>query len=207
LAIADSIALEAVHTESRASSLACSSLFQQTRRVFQMENLAPKAWMRKLLFVPLALVAGITVYLVWSSSPSVPLTVTRDQAIARAASDATVQGNLAWTRVESKLVTYGEARRLFLTPSLNFVDPTDPDALVWLVAYVGPMVSISADYCEWGVRAFRADARIGTDWSAKSCGKGHWPSDIDLFPDRSWFRLDDLRGPAARLIVVQGPLV
>jgi hypothetical protein len=84
-------------------------------------------------------------------------------------------------------VTYGESRRLFGTPGLGYVDPTDPDALVWLVAYVGPMVSISADYCEWGVRAFRADARIGTDWSAASCGKGQWPSDIDLFPDRSWF--------------------
>jgi hypothetical protein len=163
--------------------------------------------MRKLLFVPLALVAAITVYLVWSSSPSVPLTVTRDQAIARAASDATVHGKIVWTRVESKLVTYGESHRLFGTPGLGYVDPTDPDALVWLVAYVGPMVSIGADYCEWVVRAFRADARIGTDWSASLCGKGQWPSDIDLFPDRSWFRLDDLRGPAARLVVVLGPLV
>jgi hypothetical protein len=163
--------------------------------------------MRKLLLVPLALVAAMTVYLVWSSSPSVPLTLTRDQAIARAATDATVHGKIAWTRVESKLVTYGESRRLFGLPGLGYVDQTDPDALVWLVAYVGPMVSVGADYCEWTIRAFRADSRIGTDWSASLCGKGQRPSDIDLFPDRSWFRLDDLRGSAARLMLFPGPLI
>jgi hypothetical protein len=41
MAIAGSIALEAVHTESRASTLACSSVFQQTRTVSRMENPAP----------------------------------------------------------------------------------------------------------------------------------------------------------------------
>jgi len=54
---------------------------------------------RKLLFVPLALVAAVTVYMVWSSSPTVPLTLTRQQAIERAAPDATVSGRVAWTQV------------------------------------------------------------------------------------------------------------
>jgi hypothetical protein len=150
---------------------------------------------RKLLFVPLALVAAITILMVWSSSPTVPLTLTREQAIARAATDATVRGKVVWTQVESKLVTYGEWDRLFgLTPSFGYVDTTDRDALVWVVAYLGPMVSMSPDYCEWAVRAFRADGRIVTDWGASSCGKGQRPSGFDLLPDRSWFRLDDLRG-------------
>jgi hypothetical protein len=63
---------------------------------------------RKLFFVPLALVAATIIYMVWSSSPTVPLTLTRQQAIARAATDATVSGKVVWTEVESKLVTYGE---------------------------------------------------------------------------------------------------
>ena len=149
---------------------------------------------RRLLFVPLALVAAITFSMVWSSSPTVPLTLTRQQAIARAASDATVSGKVAWTHVETKLVTYGEADRLFaITPGLGYVDRTDRDALVWVVAYLGPMVSIGADYCEWAVRAFRADGRIASDWGASLCGNGQPPSGFDLLPDRSWFRLDDLR--------------
>ncbi len=150
--------------------------------------------MRKLLFVPLALVAAI-IYVVWSSSPTVPLTLTRQQAIARAATDATVSGEVRWTQVESKLVTYREWNRLSpFTPTFGYVDTTDPDSLVWVVAYLGPMVSVSPDYCEWVVRAFRADSRIATDWGASQCGKGQWPSGFDLLPDRSWFRLDDMRG-------------
>lgn len=153
--------------------------------------------MRKLLFVPLALAAGITIAMVWSSSPTVPLTLTREQAIARAATDATMNGNVRWTDVRSKLMTYGDFNRLFgWTPGLGYVDTTDRDALVWVVAYAGPLVSISSDYCEWVLRAFRADDRIATDWGASSCGKGQRPSAFDLLPDRSWFRLDDLRGGA-----------
>ena len=151
--------------------------------------------MRKLLFVPLALVAAITISVVWSSSPTVALTLTREQAIARAATDATVSGKLVWTQVETKLVTYGEWDRVFgVTPGRGYVGTTDRDALVWVVAYLGPMVSMSADYCEWAVRAFRADSRIASDWGASSCGKGQRPSGFDLLPDRSLFRLDDLRG-------------
>lgn len=146
--------------------------------------------LRKLLLAPLALVAAITVYMVWSSSPTVPLTLTRQEAIERSAPDATFSGKVAWTQVESKLVTYGEAGdRLFrLTPGFGYVDPTDRDALVWVVAYLGP--SRSASFCEWTVRAFRADGRIATDWGASLCGQGRWPSSFDLLADRSWFRLD-----------------
>jgi hypothetical protein len=149
---------------------------------------------RKLLFVPLALVAAIIISMAWSSSPTVALTLTRQQAIARAATDATVSGKVVWTQVETKLVTYGEWDRVFgLTPGRGYVDTIDRDALVWVVAYLGPMVSMSVDYCEWAVRAFRADSRIASDWGASSCGKGQRPSGFELLPDRSWFRLDDLR--------------
>jgi hypothetical protein len=148
---------------------------------------------RKLLLL-LAFVAAITIYMVWSSSPTVPLTLTRGQAIARAAMDATVSGKVVWTQVESKLVTYGEARRLFPFASGRSEDTTDQDALVWVVAYVGPMVSMSTDYCDWAVRAFRADRRIASDWGASSCGPGQRPWGLGLLPDRSWFRFDDLRG-------------
>lgn len=143
--------------------------------------------MRKLLLAPLVLAAGI---MVWSSSPTVPLTLTRQQAIARAATDATVNGKVGWTQVESKLVTYGEWDRVFgITPGLGYVDTTDRNALIWVVSYVGPMVSTGANYCEWAVRAFRADSRIATDWGASLCGPGQRPSVFDLLPDRSWFRL------------------
>lgn len=151
--------------------------------------------MRKLLFVPLIFVAGNIVYMVWSSSPTVPLTLTRQQAIARAATDATVSGKLAWIQVESKLVTYAEWSRILpLTPSFAYVDTTDRDALVWVVAYFGPMDPTKGPNCEWAIRAFRADGRIATDWSASLCGGGELPSAFETVPDRSWFRLDDLRG-------------
>lgn len=147
--------------------------------------------MRKLLFVPLTLVATISVYMVWSSSPTVPLTLTRQEAIERSALDATDSGRAAWTHVESKLVTYAEwGRMLGRTPGLGQTDTTDPDALIWVVAYRGPMVSMSLDYCEWAVRAFRADGRIASDWGASMCGKGQRPWGFDLLPDRGWFRLD-----------------
>jgi hypothetical protein len=143
----------------------------------------------------LAIAAAITIYMVWSSSPTVPLTLTRQRAIARAATDATVSGNVLWTRVESKLVTYGEWDRVFgLTAGRGYVDTTDRDALVWVVAYVGPMLSVSVDYCEWAMRAFRADSRIASDWGASSCGPGQRPWGFALLPDRSWFRLDELSG-------------
>ncbi len=150
---------------------------------------------RKLLFVPLIFIAAITVCMVWSSSPTVPLILTRQQAIERAATDATVSGKLLWTHVESKLVRYGEWNRVFpFTGTFGYVDTTDRDALVWLVAYFGPMGPTMSPNCDWAIRAFRADGRIATDWGASLCGGGQLPSDFELLPDRSWFRLDDPRG-------------
>jgi len=149
---------------------------------------------RRLLFIPIAVVVLVTIYMTWTSSPSVPLALTREQAIARAAPDATTNGRVAWTQIESKLVTYGDWQRSFgLTPGLGYLDTTDRDALIWVVAYIGPMVSVSPDYCEWVVRAFSADRRLPVEWGAAQCGKGHWPSGLDFLPDRSWFRLDTLR--------------
>ena len=90
--------------------------------------------MRKLLFVPPALVIAVAVYLVWSSSPTVPLTLTRQQAIERAAPEATLSGRTVWTGVESKLLRCREWNLLApFTWGLGYVDTTDQDALVWVV--------------------------------------------------------------------------
>jgi hypothetical protein len=144
-----------------------------------------------LLLVPLVAIVILTAYMVWTSSPSMPLTTTREQAILRATPDATTNGKLAWTRVESKLVTYADLGRSFPLPvgSFGYVDTTDRDALVWVVAYLGPMVS-TGGHCEWVLRVFPADSRMPPDWSASECGRGHWPSGFDFLPDRSWFRAD-----------------
>lgn len=119
-----------------------------------------------------ALVLSAVTMRVLSSSPSVPLTLTRQEALARA---ATVSGAPAWTRVESKLVTYGELRPFLLTPGLS-QDTTDPQTLVWLVAYRGRLPAIeSATYqCEWVMRAFAADDRMLSTWEASLCGQGEW---------------------------------
>lgn len=143
-----------------------------------------------------ALVLAAVTWLVWTSSPSVPLTLARQEAIARAASGASVGGTPAWTRVESKLVTYGELGPLLLTPGLGLRDPTDPHALVWMVAYRGRLPAIeSATYqCEWVIRAFPADHRLLESWEASLCGQGQWGWQFNLMPDRSWWRMDSLRG-------------
>ena len=146
------------------------------------------------MLVPLVLIAAVSIYGVWSSSPTVPLTLTRQQAIMRAAPEATVSGTITWTRVEAKLITYREWNMIApFTPGLGYVDTTDGGALVWVVAYRGPIVSVSPDYCEWSLLAFRADSRMSPDWSASECGKGQWPVTFDLLPDRTWLRLDAFR--------------
>jgi hypothetical protein len=58
------------------------------------------------LLVPVAPLVVLAGYLVSISSPTVPLVLSRQQAIERAAPAATVNGKVAWTRVESKLITY-----------------------------------------------------------------------------------------------------
>jgi len=147
--------------------------------------------MRRLLLVPVALLVVLAGYLISSSSPTVPLVMSRQQAIDRAASAATVNGTVAWTRVESKLITYEQWRRLFgLTPGLGYVDTTNPDALLWIVAYRGPMHSISVDYCSWALETFPADGRMSRDWEARGCGPDGWPLTFDLLPDLSWWRLN-----------------
>jgi hypothetical protein len=147
--------------------------------------------MRRFLLVPVGLFVVLAGYLISSSSPTVPLMLSRQQAIERAAPAATVNGKVAWTRVESKLITYEQWRRLFgLTPGLGYVDTTNPDALLWLIAYRGPMPSISVDYCSWALEAFPADGRMFHDWGATECGPDGWPLRFDLLPDLSWWRLN-----------------
>ena len=147
--------------------------------------------MRLFSLVPVALFVVLAGYLISSSSPTVPLVLFRQQAIERAASAATVNGKVAWTRVESKLITYEQWRRLFgLTPGLGYVDTTNPDALLWLIAYRGPMSSISVDYCAWALEAFPADGRMFHDWEAAECGPDGSSLTFDLLPDLSWWRLN-----------------
>jgi hypothetical protein len=145
---------------------------------------------RRFLLVPAVLLVLIAGYLVWSSSPTVPLILSRQQAIERAALSAMVNGTVAWTRVESKLIRYEEWRRLFApTPGLGYTDTTDANALLWVVAYRGPMPAISVDYCVWAFEVFPADARMPRDWGATECGPEGWPMTFDLLPDLAWWRL------------------
>jgi len=142
----------------------------------------------------LSLVVVIVALTIWSSSPTVSLVLTREQAIARAAPDATLHGRLVWTHVDSKLITYREWNGLAsFTLGLGYSDPTDGDALVWVVSYDGPMLSVGADSCEWTLLAFAADGRMPRDWRGSECGRGDRPSTFYMLVDRAWLRLDALR--------------
>jgi hypothetical protein len=149
--------------------------------------------MRRFLLVVLSplLLAGV-VFFIWTSSPTVALTLTRQQAIDRAAVDATVDGQITWTRMESKLVRYAEWRELISVPTYG-EDTTNPDSLFWVVAYLGRFVPIeSATYqCQWVMRVFAADGRAPETFGASMCGQGGWQWDFVLLPDHSWGRLDD----------------
>lgn len=153
--------------------------------------------MRKSLIAALAVVSAIAMYMVWTSSPTVPLTLARQEAIDRAAVDATVDGRVAWTRLESKLVTYREWQGPFgLSGGLGYPDTRDPDTLYWAVAYLGPMTAMdSPSYrCQWVVRIFAADRRApDPDDGADVCGQGGWRFEFALLPDRSWWRPGDWR--------------
>jgi hypothetical protein len=142
-----------------------------------------------------AILLTAAIFLIWTSSPTVPLTLTRQQAVDRAAVDATVDGQVGWTRTESKLVTYAEWRRLFSAPSSHVKDDTNPDALFWMVAYLGRLVPFeSASYhCEWVIRVFAADARVPATFGSSMCGQGGWQWEFVVLPDHSWWRLDGLR--------------
>jgi hypothetical protein len=145
----------------------------------------------------LALLLALLLFMGWTSSPTVSLALTRQQAVARAAVDATVHGQVAWSRVESKLVTYREWNGMLIprVPGFGASDVPNPDALYWVVAYLGPLTPVSADYCEWVIRVFAADERAPSpDYGASTCGRGGWQWSFSVLPDHSWFRPDALRG-------------
>jgi len=103
-----------------------------------------------------------------------------------------VGGRVSWSNVQSKLVTYHEWNDVARLASGAATDATNTDALVWVVAYDGPMTG-SFD-CQWTLVAVAADGRISDQWQADECGNGNWPSRFDLLVDRSWPRLEVLRG-------------
>jgi len=151
---------------------------------------------RRFLLVLLSAVLFVALaFFIWTSSPIVPLTLTRQQGVDRAAVDATVDGQVTWTRVDSKLVTYGEWRRLFSSPSSHAKDDTNPDALFWVVAYLGRLIPFESPsyHCDWVIRVFAADERAPATFGASMCGQGGWQWKFVVLPDRSWFRLDGLR--------------
>jgi hypothetical protein len=151
--------------------------------------------LRRLVLVALSvLLLACVIFFIWTSSPSVPLTLTRQQAIDRAAVDATVDGSVTWTRVESKLVTYAEWRRLFSIPTVA-ADTTNPDSLFWIVAYLGRLVPVESlsYHCDWVMRVFAADERAPATFGASTCGQGGWQWDFVFLPDHSWGRLDGIR--------------
>jgi hypothetical protein len=150
---------------------------------------------RSLLVLLSAVLLGAIAFFAWTSSPTVPLTLTRQEAIDRAAVDATVEGQVAWTRVESKLVTYAEWRRVFSAPSSHAKDTINPEALFWIVAYLGRLVPVeSPSYrCDWVIRVFPADERVPATFGASMCGQGGWQWEFAVLPDHSWARLDVFR--------------
>ena len=147
--------------------------------------------LRSSLFVLAGLAVAGALLLVWTSSPNVPLTLTRREAIERASVDATVGGRVMWTRVESKLATYREWTRLLHMPPTGDEDPLNPDALFWVVAYVGLLATVDtpAYRCEWVIRVFAADGRTPATYGASTCGQGGWQWPFALLPDRAWWRL------------------
>jgi hypothetical protein len=154
---------------------------------------------RKFLVLVLGSLAALVVgFMVWSSSPAIPLTLSRQQAVEQAAVDATVKNEIAWTRVESKLVTYREWTRVIGIPTSGrgAREEMNPDALFWVVAYLGPLVSMEGPgyRCDWVLRVFAADQRAPATYGASMCGMGGWRWEFAVLPDRSWWRLEDLRG-------------
>ena len=150
--------------------------------------------MRRLLAVPVTLAVALAMYLVWSSAPTVPLTLTREEALGRARQQDMSGGHVPWTRVESKLVTYRELRLVLGMPVFGGYrgdEPApDPNALYWVVAYAAAPVPPPAYSCQWGEFAFAADDRGPTkQFSMSTCGEGSWRSEFDLLPDHAWWRL------------------
>lgn len=149
--------------------------------------------MRRILIVPLTLAALVAIYMVWSSAPTVPLTLTREEALSRARQRDMSGGHVPWTRVESKLATYRELRLILGMPvfggNRGHEPVPDPDALYWVVAYAAAPVPPPAYACQWGELAFAADARgPSKEFSMSTCGEGSWRSEFDLLPDHAWWR-------------------
>lgn len=108
-------------------------------------------------------------------------TVSRQQAIDRAVSGPAGKPSTA-TRAEAKLTLYKNWERL-QGGSRSY--STDPDTLVWVVAYVAPDIRTRrGDPCAWavGVSAARPLAP-GEGVGSFQCGPGTWPAWFDQLVD------------------------
>jgi len=108
-------------------------------------------------------------------------TVSRQEAMDRAVSGPPGKPSTA-TRVEAKLTLYKNWERL-QGGSRSF--STDPDTLVWVVAYVAPDITTRhGDPCAWavGVSAARPLAPV-EGVGVFQCGPGTWPAWFDQLVD------------------------
>jgi hypothetical protein len=108
-------------------------------------------------------------------------TVSRKEAMDRAVPHPPGKPSPAM-RIEAKLVLYKDWERL-QGGSRSYV--TDPDTLVWVVAYVAPNITTRrGDPCAWavGVSAARPLAP-GDGVGVFQCGPGTWPTWFDQLVD------------------------
>lgn len=108
-------------------------------------------------------------------------TVSRQEAMDRAVPHPAGKPSPA-TRIEAKLVLYKDWERL-QGGSRSYV--TDPDTLVWVVAYVAPNITTRrGDPCPWavGVSAARP-LEPGNNVGVFQCGPGTWPAWFDQLVD------------------------
>jgi hypothetical protein len=101
-------------------------------------------------------------------------TVSRQEAIDRVVSRPPGKPSTA-TRVEAKLVQYKEWERR-QGGSRSYT--TDPDTLVWVVAYVAPDITTRrGDPCAWAISVSAARPLApGDNVGVFQCGPGTWPA-------------------------------
>jgi hypothetical protein len=109
-------------------------------------------------------------------------TVTRQQAIEHAAPTTRMGKPSTYTRVEAKLVLYKDWERV-MSNGKSFV--TDPDTLVWVVAYTGTGITTRrGDICVWGVSVFAArPLEPENNVGVFACGTDAWPQAFDRLVD------------------------
>jgi hypothetical protein len=109
-------------------------------------------------------------------------TMSRREAIERAAPSTRAGKPSNYTRVEAKLVLYKHWESA-MSGGQSFT--TDPDTLVWVVAYSGTGITTRrGDVCAWGVSVFAArPLEPANGVGAFACGNDVWPKGFEQLVD------------------------